>query len=217
MAIQHLFTAISQARSEEELRSQLIPQCGDHFTSKRQGLFFFDQSSFRRQFQAMERAFSVKRNPVVRYLVERHAPVHEGVVTSPKVWQVICPRPDHWHVMVGPIVNQGQLIGAMGFTRERTMSAFNEQDLADLSAVCLHLSTWVVAARSQPEALAQKRLTPRELEIAELVASGRTNAAIGRELWITENSVKQALKRMFRKLQVSSRAELVAHLYTAQR
>ena len=60
------------------------------------------------------------------------------------------------------------------------------------------------------------RLTPRELQIAELVALGRTNAEIGNELWITENSVKQALKRMFRKLEVSSRAEMVAQLSATQ-
>jgi DNA-binding CsgD family transcriptional regulator len=51
-----------------------------------------------------------------------------------------------------------------------------------------------------------------DLQISELVALGRTNAEIGSELWITENSVKQALKRMFRKLEVSSRAEMVAQL-----
>lgn len=56
------------------------------------------------------------------------------------------------------------------------------------------------------------RLTPRELQIAELVAQGRTNSEIGRELWITENSVKQALKRMFRKLDVSSRTTMIAQL-----
>jgi DNA-binding CsgD family transcriptional regulator len=50
------------------------------------------------------------------------------------------------------------------------------------------------------------------LQIAELVALGYTNAEIGNELWIQENSVKQALKRMFRKLEVSSRAEMVAQL-----
>ncbi len=217
MAIQHLFAAISQAGSEGELRSQVIPQCGEHFTSKRQGLFFFDQFSLRRQFQSLERAFSVEHNPVVRYLVERHAPVHEGLVTSPKVWQVICPRPDHWHVMAGPIVSQGQLVGVVGFTRERLMPAFDDQDLADLSGICLHLSAWVATMRPQARVVAQQRLTPRELEIAELVAAGRTNAAIGRELWITENSVKQALKRMFRKLEVASRAELVAQIFTATR
>lgn len=57
----------------------------------------------------------------------------------------------------------------------------------------------------------------RLLQIANLVALGRTNAEIGKELWITEDSVKQALKRMFRKLRVSSRTEMVAQttLYCA--
>jgi DNA-binding CsgD family transcriptional regulator len=55
-------------------------------------------------------------------------------------------------------------------------------------------------------------LTPRELQIAELVAQGLTNTEIAARLWITQNSVKQALKRMFRKLGVSARAEMVARL-----
>jgi DNA-binding CsgD family transcriptional regulator len=56
------------------------------------------------------------------------------------------------------------------------------------------------------------RLTPREAQIAELVAQGLTSAEIGAALWITENTVKQALKRMYRKLKVSSRAEMVAQI-----
>jgi len=59
-------------------------------------------------------------------------------------------------------------------------------------------------------------LKSRELQIANLVALGRTNTEIGTELWITENSVKQALKRMFRKLKVSSRTEMVAQLAATQ-
>jgi DNA-binding CsgD family transcriptional regulator len=55
-------------------------------------------------------------------------------------------------------------------------------------------------------------LTAREWQIVELVALGRTNAEIGQELWITENSVKQALKRMFHKLEVSSRAQMIAQI-----
>jgi DNA-binding CsgD family transcriptional regulator len=50
------------------------------------------------------------------------------------------------------------------------------------------------------------------LQIADLIALGPTNAEIGNELWITGNSVKQALKRMFRKLGVSSRAQMVSQL-----
>lgn len=56
-------------------------------------------------------------------------------------------------------------------------------------------------------------MTTRERQIAELVAQGLTNLEIAAQLWITPNSVKQALKRMFRKLEVSSRTELVRKLY----
>ena len=129
----------------------------------------------------------------MRYLVERHAPVHEALVTSKKAWTIICPRPDHWHVMAGPLINRGQLVGVVGCTREKSMSAFDTKNLADLSAICLHLSVWVATVRSHHQSFRTDRLTPRELQIADLVALGQTNAEIGNELWITENSVKQAL------------------------
>ncbi len=207
--------AIAQAKHEEALRSQLSVEAREHFAAKRSGLFFFDQIPFADRIQkALQFGLTTEHNPVVRYLVERHAPVHEALVVSPKVWSLICPRADHWHVMAGPIVSNGQLVGVMGFTREQTMPAFNTQNLVDLSALCLHLSTWVATVRSQHQPLRANCLTPRELQIAELVALGRTNSEIGIELWITENSVKQALKRMFRKLEVSSRAEMVAQLST---
>ena len=220
--LQLLFEAIDQVKDEQELRSQVLPKIGEYFAAKRSGIFFFDRlplvdSNLQKTLQI---GLSIEHNPVVRYLVERHAPVHEALVTSPKVWTIICPRPDHWHVMAGPIVNHGQLMGVVGCTREQSMLAFDTQNLADLSAICLHLSVWTATVRSrsvsegksQHEFFKSDRLTPRELQIAELVALGRTNAQIGKEIWITENSVKQALKRMFRKLEVSSRAEMVAQL-----
>jgi DNA-binding CsgD family transcriptional regulator len=217
--LQALFQAIAQSPDEQFVRSQ-IKAASTYFAANRAGLFFFDQLPFRdaRLQQVLQVALSVEHNPVVRYLVEHHAPVHEALVISPKAWQIVCPRADHWHVMAGPIVSQGQLVGAVGFTRERGKPAFNTQNLADLSGLCLHLSTWVATVRSahqqpmqhEPSRVGIDRLTPREREIAELVAQGQTNAAIGAALWITENSVKQALKRMFRKLEVSSRAEMVA-------
>ncbi len=110
-------------------------------------------------------------------------------------------------------VTNGYLIGGVGFTRTQDDSAFSDRDSIDMSALCLHLSTWFAIARAKPsQTLNSARLTPRELQIAELVAEGLTNENIGKSLWIRENSVKGALKRMFRKLEVSSRAELVAKL-----
>ncbi|MBW4560453.1 MAG: LuxR family transcriptional regulator [Mojavia pulchra JT2-VF2] len=215
--LQALFLAIPQAKDEQELRSQVLAEFGKYFAAKRWGLFFYDQfpianSNFQKAFQL---ALSTEHNPVLRYVVERHAPVHEELVVSPKVWRLICPRIDHWHVMAGPLVSSGQLVGGVGFTREQGMPAFNTQNLMDLSALCLHVSTWVATVRSQRQSLTINRLTTREMQIAELVAKGQTNAEIGAELWITENSVKQALKRMFRKLEVSSRTQMIAQLFAS--
>jgi hypothetical protein len=143
-------------------------------------------------------ALSVEHNPVARYIAERHTPVHEGLGTSSKTWAILCPRPDRWHVMAGPIIDRGQLVGAVGCTCDRSMPVFDVQNLADLSAICLHLSVWVATVRfmqiEPPKAMQQQLLinhclTPRELQVAELVALGRTNAEIGTALWITENSL----------------------------
>ncbi|MEM8832738.1 MAG: LuxR C-terminal-related transcriptional regulator [Cyanobacteria bacterium P01_G01_bin.19] len=212
--LQFLFKEIDRVKNKSEMRSHLAPQIGTYFTATRSGVFFFESLLSDPRFKnILNLALSIEHNPVARYLAERHAPVHEEMVTSPKAWRLICPRSDHWHVMAGPIVNRGQLVGVVGCTRERSMPAFNPENLADLSAVCLHLSVWSATVKSFQYGNLASLLTPRELEIAELVAQGKTNAEIGRELWITINSVKQALKRMFRKLEVSSRTEMVAKLF----
>ena len=50
-------------------------------------------------------------------------------------------------------------------------------------------------------------LTARELEILRAVAEGHTNARIGRQLWVTEQTVKFHLSNIYRKLGVSNRTE----------
>ncbi len=233
--LQSLLQAINQATDEDELRSHLTPKIKEHFAATRSGIFFFDRlladsrnlnPAFKK---AIETAFSTERNPIARYLAEQHAPVHESLVTSPKAWQIICPRPDHWHVMAGPIVTKGQLVGVLGCTREKSQPAFNNQALADVSAVCLHLSVWVATVRVQQSPSFSEnysnsnatplsaRLTARERQIADLVSLGKKNAEVGAELWITENSVKQALKKIFRKLEVSSRTEMATQLSAERR
>ena len=146
--LQLLFEAIDQLQDKDDLRSQVVPKISEYFATKRSGIFFFDQLLLenRNLQKVLKIALSVEHNPVARYLAERHTPVHEGLVTSPKVWAMICPRPDHWHVMAGPIVDRGQLVGVVGCTRDRSIFAFDTQNLADLSAICLHLSVWTATA-----------------------------------------------------------------------
>ncbi|AFY34627.1 LuxR C-terminal-related transcriptional regulator [Calothrix sp. PCC 7507] len=209
------FQAIANVRNEQELKLALKDTVGQHFGVQRWGIYLLnDQSTAEIDAQSIP-AVCLESNPVGRYVVERHAPAHEQLILSPGDWKDICPRSDHEHVMTGPIVCDGRLVGTLNLARAKGNPPFNGNDLADLSALCIHLSTKLATLRAQPKTFPPSLacpLTPRELQIAELVAQGLTNTEIAARLWISQNSVKQALKRMFRKLKVSARAEMVARL-----
>lgn len=55
-------------------------------------------------------------------------------------------------------------------------------------------------------------LTPRQKEIAALLVEGLSRKTIGDRLGITENTVKSAIREMYRKVDVKSRAEFVRKL-----
>jgi DNA-binding CsgD family transcriptional regulator len=58
-------------------------------------------------------------------------------------------------------------------------------------------------------------LTRREQEIAQLVSEGLTTKQIAAKAFISENTVKQHLKRVFAKTDVNNRAELVQLIWTS--
>jgi DNA-binding NarL/FixJ family response regulator len=57
----------------------------------------------------------------------------------------------------------------------------------------------------------RKLLTPREEQVVALVADGLTNREVATELGLTEHTVKKYLFRIFDKLGISSRVELVLY------
>ena len=231
--LQALFNAIATAKTEQELRERFMDRVGEFFRVQRWGIYLLNETlhpaqmevyGLPDQFVECYEAVGREVDPVLHYVIERHAPAHEGMVLPPGGWkqcelyQRCCAYYDHEHIMTGPIVRGGRLAGTVNFARIRDRPVFGVQEIIDLSALCLHLSACLAALRTPEPAVhcsLASRLTSRELQIvqiAQLVAKGLTNAEIGAELWITQNSVKQALKRMFRKLEVSARAEMVARL-----
>ncbi|MGH9085156.1 MAG: helix-turn-helix domain-containing protein, partial [Acidimicrobiales bacterium] len=54
-------------------------------------------------------------------------------------------------------------------------------------------------------------LTAQENHIAQLVAEGDTNAEIGTKLYISTSTVEYHLRKIYRKLGVSSRTQLALH------
>jgi DNA-binding CsgD family transcriptional regulator len=59
-------------------------------------------------------------------------------------------------------------------------------------------------------------LTPRELQVLRLVATGETNKAIAAELVLSERTVDRHVSNIFTKLGVSSRAAATAYAYEKQ-
>lgn len=60
------------------------------------------------------------------------------------------------------------------------------------------------------EPVQEKLLTKRELEVLGGMSRGRSNAEIGRELFLSEDTIKTHARRLFRKLGAHDRAQAVA-------
>jgi DNA-binding NarL/FixJ family response regulator len=58
----------------------------------------------------------------------------------------------------------------------------------------------LVAARRKHDPL--EDLSPREREVLELMAEGRSNGAIARQLWVTEGTVEKHVRGIFMKLRL---------------
>jgi DNA-binding NarL/FixJ family response regulator len=56
----------------------------------------------------------------------------------------------------------------------------------------------------------QPALTERELQVLTGMSRGRSNAEIGKELYLSEDTVKTHARRLFRKLSAADRAQAVA-------
>lgn len=83
--------------------------------------------------------------------------------------------------------------------------ALGYQGLAEMARRELRASGETSRAR---DALALDRLSPQELQIAEMAATGMSNRDIGSRLFLSHRTVASHLYRAFPKLGISARSEL---------
>jgi DNA-binding CsgD family transcriptional regulator len=105
-----------------------------------------------------------------------------------------------------------ELVTKLAEDRALPLIAFREtEETVDCEIDDLPFRISVQLVTSQPVATT---LSPREGEIAEMVAQGHTNHAIATVLGISTWTVSTHLRRVFAKLGVNSRAAMVAGVLT---
>ena len=79
-------------------------------------------------------------------------------------------------------------------------------------------TVWGAEAEQSPAPVAgANALSERETAVLEAVARGLSNREIGRQLWISEQTVKFHLRNVYRKLGISSRTEAARYAYRTGR
>jgi DNA-binding CsgD family transcriptional regulator len=86
-------------------------------------------------------------------------------------------------------------------------SDFSDEDRALLTLLRPHLRDAYLDAERRRHPV--PAITPRQRQLAELLASGRTNRQIARDLGVSEGTVRKHLENIYRRLGVQSRTHAV--------
>lgn len=156
------------------------------------------------------------KDPLLNYARTALKPAHEGVTPIRHGWRrtpyrSYLAREGFEHSMLAPVVVGGKLVATLNFARGSAAPPFATRDLSVLCVIADHVAA-VLERAGVPAAESSRfdALSPREREVALLVADGMTNQEIAAASFITVNTVKHHLKRIFEKMDVRCRVELAA-------
>jgi DNA-binding NarL/FixJ family response regulator len=101
--------------------------------------------------------------------------------------------------------------GASGYI----VKSVNPRDLASAIRQAVDGTVFHPIALLEPEEVTAKEagLTEREIAILKALAKGLSNQEIGKQLWVTEQTVKFHLTNIYRKLNVANRTEAARYAY----
>lgn len=175
--------------------------------------------------QADVEEYEVHWRPLERVfpaVIARAVPVHNWEVYNEADWE----KEPVWtgygrrllihSYMSAPIFGtNGRLIGVLNLCRRPQDRRFDATTIEMASAFSGFLSATLARVAGAAEVVDEGMwdcLAPRELQVARLAAAGRNNVEIGLELGIARETVKQTLGRVYRKLDVTGRAQMAATL-----
>jgi LuxR family transcriptional regulator, maltose regulon positive regulatory protein len=104
---------------------------------------------------------------------------------------------------------RGDLPGARALVEQARELIERFTDPGVLPTLLGHTDRTLASARRRAKVAAP--LTERELAVLRLLASRLSNREIGRELYVSVNTIRSQVQAIYRKLQVTSRAEAVTH------
>jgi DNA-binding CsgD family transcriptional regulator len=173
-----------------------------------------DVEEYEEYWRPQERVFPAvlaRAVPVHNWQVYREDQWHKEAV-----WTGYGRRHLMYHYMSAPIFgSHGQLSGVINFCRRPQDRPFDAETLEMAGVFSGFLSATlarVSGAATPIEEGMGDTLAPRELQVARLAAHGRNNLEIALELGIARETVKQALRRVYQKLDVVGRAQMAATL-----
>lgn len=162
---------------------------------------------------------------IAAYLAHGHASLRRLTERDPDAWATAADAwralGDVWWTAVA-LLREGEAALASGDAARasdavrdahRLASSLGASpQIADVEAVARRTRINLQSPR-RPElgtAASQLGLTPREVEVLELVAAGRTNRQIGNELYVSEKTASVHVSNILRKLGVTSRVDAAA-------
>ncbi len=78
------------------------------------------------------------------------------------------------------------------------------------SPITPNIARKILAKMHAPVIAVEERLTERELEILQELATGKSYAAIGKTIFLSVDGVRHHIRKIYQKLQVNSRSEAVS-------
>jgi DNA-binding CsgD family transcriptional regulator len=225
--LQQFLSVVKGSRDYAALRARVMDGIPGVLPARAWGLYRLDEKlkptdiaarnvsdAFLQRYEEVGR----ENDPIMSEILVSHVPCHNLQPLSSDEWHCH-PLYTHIterlggldHILQAPLLGDGRIVGTLNFGRCAGDAPFGSEEIGVVSALAHHVST-VVATLPECDDV---ELTDRELEIARLVAAGLNNAEIAGYLAISRNTVKDSLKRIFRKAHVDSRAELTARLASA--